>query len=63
MKSAVSRYTSGENLGTLGSELSELVYILVIDLAYLILTENANLLFSVGRTESGTLCIISIHSE
>ena len=60
MKSASTGNTSGKNLSSLGNELSELSHILVINSVYLILTEDANLLSSVYRTESGTLCIISI---
>ena len=63
MKSAVAGNTSGEDLSSLGNELSELVYILVINLRYLVLAEDANLLSSVHGTESGTLCIVSIHLE
>ena len=60
MKSAVAGNTSGEDLSSLGNELSELSNILVINLGYLVLTEDANLLSSVHRAE-GTLCIVSIH--
>ena len=63
VKSAVAGYTSGKDLRTLGGELSELSDILIIDLGYLILAEDANLLSSVHRTECGTLCIVSIHFE
>ena len=63
MKSAVAGNTSGEDLSSLGNELSELCYVLVIDLGYLVLTEDANLLSSVSRTECGTLCIVSIHFD
>ena len=61
MKSAVTGNTSGENLCSLRDELSKLSYILVIDLVYLILTEDANLLSSVVLAKSGTLGIVSIH--
>ena len=61
VKSTVAGYTSGENLCSLRGELSKLSDILVIDLGYLILAEDANLLSSVHRTERGTLCIISFH--
>ena len=61
VKSAVAANTSGEDLCSLGNELSELCYILVIDLGYLVLAEDANFLSSVSRTECGTLCIVSIH--
>ena len=60
VKSACAGNTSGEDLSSLGNELSELSDILVINSVYLILTEDANLLSSVHRTE-GTLCIVSIH--
>ena len=61
MKSTVTGNTSGENLRSLGNELSELCYILVIDLANLILAEDTNLLSSVVLAKSGTLSIVSIH--
>ena len=61
MESASAANTSGEDLGALGNELSELCYILVIDLVYFVLAEDANLLSSVHGTERGTLCIVSIH--
>ncbi len=61
MKSAVAANTSGENLCSLRNELSELRYVLVIDFGYLILAEDTNLLSSVVRTKSGTLCIVSFH--
>ena len=61
MKSAVTGNTSGEDLRSLRNELSELCYVLVIDLAYLLLTEDANLLSSVVLAKSGTLSIVSIH--
>ena len=63
MKSAVTGNTSGEDLRSLGNELSELCYILVVDLADLILTEDANLLSSVVLTKCGTLSIVSIHLD
>ena len=61
VKSAVAANTSGEDLSSLGNELSELCYVLVIDIRNLILAEDANFLSSVNRTESGTLSIVSIH--
>ena len=61
MKSASAGYTSGEDLSSLGNELSELCYVLVIDAVNLILAEDANLLSSVHRTEGGTLSIVSFH--
>ena len=63
VKSASAGNTSGEDLCSLGNKLSELSNVLVIDLGYLVLAEDANLLSSVHRTESGTLCIVSIHFE
>ena len=61
MKSAVAGYTSGEDLSSLGNELSELSYVLVINAVYLVLAEDTNLLSSVHGTEGGTLSIVSIH--
>ena len=61
MKSAVAAYTSGEDLSSLGNELSELCGILVIDSGYFVLAEDTNLLSSVVLTERGTLSIVSIH--
>ena len=63
MKSASTGYTSGEDLSSLGDELSELSYVLVINAVNLVLTEDANLLSSVHGTEVGALCIVSIHFE
>ena len=63
VKSAVAANTSGEDLCSLGNELSELCNILVIDTVNLILAEDANLLSSVVLTECGTLSIVSIHLE
>ena len=63
VKSAVAANTSGENLSSLGNELSELSYVLVIDLRNLVLAEDANLLSSVVGTECGTLCIVSFHLD
>ena len=63
MESAVAANTSGENLSSLGYELSELRYVLVINAVNLILTEDANLLSSVHGTEVRALCIVSIHFE
>ena len=57
VKSAVAGYTSGEDLCSLGSELSELSNILVINLSNLLLTEDANLLSSMVLTECGTLIV------
>ena len=53
--------TSGKDLCSFRNKLSELCNILVINIANLVLTEDANLLSSVHGTESGTLCIVSIH--
>ena len=60
MKSAGAGYASGKDLSSLGDELSELCYVLVINSLNLILTEDANLLSSVHGTE-GALGIVSIH--
>ena len=60
VKSAGAGYASGEDLCSLGNELSELCNILVINAVYLVLTEDTNLLSSVHGTE-GALCIVSIH--
>ena len=63
VKSAVAGNTSGEDLCSLGNELSELCNVLVINIRNLILAEDANLLSSVVLTECGTLSIVSIHSR
>ena len=63
MESAVAGNTSGEDLSSLGNELSELCNILVVDAVYLVLTEDTNLLSSVILTEGGTLSIVSFHCE
>ena len=63
MKSAVAGYTSGKDLCSLRSELSELCNILVVDAVYLVLTEDTNLLSSVVLTEGGTLVIVSFHCD
>ena len=57
VKSAVAGYTSGEDLSSLGNELSELSNVLVIDLGYLVLAEDANLLSSVTLTECRTIIV------
>ena len=61
VKSAVAANTSGEDLCSLGNELSELCNVLVVDLRNLVLAEDANLLSSVVLTVCGTLSIVSIH--
>ena len=61
MKSASSGYTSGEDLSSLGNELSELSYVLVIDIVNLVLAEDTNLLSSMSRTEGRTRRIVSFH--
>ena len=61
VKSAGAGNTSGEYFCALGNELSELCYVFVIDIVYLILTEDANLLSSVHGAVSGTLCVIPFH--
>ena len=53
--------TSGEDLSSLRDELSELSYVLVINVGYLVLAEDANLLSLVHRTEGSALSIVSIH--
>ena len=63
VKSAGARYAARKDLCSLGNELSELCNVLVINLGYLILAEDANLLSSVHRTECGTLSIVSFHFE
>ncbi len=57
MQSAGAGYATGKDLCTLGDELSELCNVLVINLGYLILTEDANLLSSVRRTEGTGLIL------
>ena len=61
VKSASAGNTSGEDLSALGNEFSELCDILVINLVYFVLAEDANFLSSVHRAKSGTLSIVSIH--
>ena len=51
VKSAVAGNTSGENLSSLRYKSLELSYILIVDSVNLVLTEDANLLSSVHRTE------------
>ena len=63
VESAGAGNTSGEYLRSLGNELSELCYVLIIDAINIVLTEDANLLSSVHRTEGGALRIVSIHFE
>ncbi len=63
MKSASTGYTSGEDLSSLGDELSELSYVLVINTVNLVLTEDANLLSSVHGTEVGAGRIVSFHLD
>ena len=63
MKSASTGYTSGEDLSSLGNELSELSYVLIINAVNLVLAEDANLLSSVHRTEGGTRRIVSFHLD
>ena len=61
VKSAVAGNTSGEDLRSLGNELSELSGILVVDIVHFILAEDANLLSSVCGVERRTLIIVSFH--
>jgi len=63
VKSTVAGNTPGEDLRSLGNELSELCNILVIDAVNLILAEDANLLPSVVLTVCGTLSIVSFHYD
>ena len=63
MKRAVAGNTSGENLCSLGDELSKLCNILVINAGNLILAEDANLLSSVRLTHCRTLIIVSFHRK
>ena len=63
MKSASAGYTSGEDLSSLGNELSELSYVLIINAVNLVLTEDANLLSSVHGAEVGTGRIVSFHLD
>ena len=60
VKSTSTGYASGKDLSSLGDELSELSYVLVVNSLNLILAEDANLLSSVHRTE-GALILVSIH--
>ena len=61
VKSAGTGNASGEDLCSLGNELSELSNILVVNSLNLVLAEDANLLSSVVGTESGALRIVSLH--
>ena len=54
---------AGKDLSSLGNELSELSNVLVIDLGYLVLAEDANLLLSVHRTEGSARSVISLHDK
>ena len=63
MESASTGYTSGEDLSSLGDELSELSYVLVINAVNLVLAEDANLLSSVHGTEVGAGRIVSFHLD
>lgn len=53
--------TTGKDLCTLGNELSQLCNILVINGVDLVYAENANLLFSVHRTEGTRILVVSFH--
>ena len=61
VKSASSGYTSGEDLSSLGNELSELSYVLVINIVNLVLAEDTYFLSSMSRTEGRTRGIVSLH--
>ena len=63
VKSASTANAAGKDLSSLGNELSELSNILVIDLCYLVLAEDANLLLSVHRAEGSARSIISLHDN
>ena len=63
MKRAGAGNTSGKYLCALRDELSELSNVFIIDIVYLILTEDANLLSSVHGAVSGALCVISFHLD
>ncbi len=54
-------YTSGQYLCSLGDELSELCYVLVINAVYLVLAEDAYLLSSVHGTEGRTRGFVFLH--
>ena len=55
--------TAGKDLGTLGNELSELGYILVVDHVDLVRTEDANLLLSVIGAERTRIVVVSLHGK
>ena len=61
VKSTGTGNASGEDLCSLGNELSEFCDILIIDLVYLVLAEDADFLSSVHGTVCGTRCIVSFH--
>ena len=61
MKSASAGNTSGEDFSSLGDELFEFSYILVIDIGCLVLTENANLLSSVHVGTEGSSGFVLFH--
>ena len=63
VKSAGAGNTSGEDLCSLGNELSEFSYVLVINAVYLVLAEDTNLLSSVHGAEVGTGRIVSFHLD
>ena len=58
---ACSRNSAGQNFGTLGNELSELGYILVINAFRMLFTENADFLSSLVSGRAGRLLNFSIH--
>ncbi len=54
---------AGKDLCALGDELSQLRNVLVIDAVNLVRTEDANLLFSVVRTEGTRIIVVSFHRK
>ena len=63
VKSAGTANAAGKDLSSLGNKFSELSNVLVIDLGYLVLAEDANLLSSVHRTEGSARSVISLHDK
>ena len=58
---ASARNTAGQDLGTLGDELSQFGDIFVINRVNLVHAEEANLLLSVRRTEGTRVIVRSFH--
>ena len=63
MKRAGTANAAGKDLSSLRNELSKLSNVLVIDLGYLVLAEDANLLLSVHRTEGSARSVVSLHDK